>query len=192
MGLPISRMNLAEFLAWESQQDSRHEFFRGETFAMTGGSARHNRVILNLAARLGQHLDGTPCQVFAESMKVQLADAILYPDVMVTCGRALAGDEQTVTDPKLIIEVLSPSTRGYDKRDKFILYRGLPSLREYALIDPASREVEVFSLTTGGWLLSDQTRSDELVLSSIDCRLPMSALFRGVEVAPPGGSAEAA
>lgn len=192
MGLPISRMNLAEFLAWESQQDSRHEFFRGETFAMTGGSARHNRVILNLAARLGQHLDGTPCQVFAESMKVQLADAILYPDVMVTCGRALAGDEQTVTDPKLIIEVLSPSTRGYDKRDKFILYRGLPSLREYALIDPASREVEVFSLTTGGWLLSDQTRSDELVLSSIDCRLPMSALFRGVEIAPPGGSAEAA
>lgn len=192
MGLPISRMNLAEFLAWESQQDSRHEFFRGETFAMTGGSARHNRVILNLAARLGEHLDGTPCQVFAESMKVQLADAILYPDVMVTCGRALAGDEQTVTDPKLIIEVLSPSTRGYDKRDKFILYRGLPSLREYALIDPASREVEVFSLTTGGWLLSDQTRSDELVLSSIDCRLPMSALFRGVEVAPPGGSAEAA
>lgn len=192
MGLPISRMNLAEFLAWESQQDSRHEFFRGETFAMTGGSARHNRVILNLAARLGEHLDGTPCQVFAESMKVQLADAILYPDVMVTCGRALAGDEQTVTDPKLIIEVLSPSTRGYDKRDKFILYRGLPSLREYALIDPASREVEVFSLTTGGWLLSDQTRSDELVLSSIDCRLPMSALFRGVEIAPPGGSAEAA
>lgn len=192
MGLPISRMNLAEFLAWESQQDSRHEFFRGETFAMTGGSARHNRVILNLAARLGEHLDGTPCQVFAESMKVQLADAILYPDVMVTCGKSLAGDEQTVTDPKLIIEVLSPSTRGYDKRDKFILYRGLPSLREYALIDPASREVEVFSLTTGGWLLSDQTRSDELVLSSIDCRLPMSALFRGVEVAPPGGSAEAA
>ncbi len=192
MGLPVSRMNLAEFLAWESQQDSRHEFFRGETFAMTGGSARHNRVILNLAARLGEHLDGTPCQVFAESMKVQLADAILYPDVMVTCGRALAGDEQTVTDPKLIIEVLSPSTRGYDKRDKFILYRGLPSLREYALIDPASREVEVFSLTAGGWLLSDQTRSDELVLSSIDCRLPMSALFRGVEIAPPGGSAEAA
>lgn len=188
MGLPISRMNLAEFLAWESQQDSRHEFFRGETFAMTGGSARHNRVILNLAARLGEHLDGTPCQVFAESMKVQLADAILYPDVMVTCGKSLAGDEQTVTDPKLIIEVLSPSTRGYDKRDKFILYRGLSSLQEYALIDPASREVEVFSLTVGGWLLSDQTQSDELVLTSIDCRMPMSALFKGVAIAQPGGA----
>ena len=192
MGLPISRMTLAEFLAWESQQDSRHEFHRGETFAMTGGSARHNRVILNLAARLADHLDGTPCQVFAESMKVQLADAILYPDVMVSCGKAQAGDEQTVTDPKLIIEVLSPSTKGCDKRDKFILYRGLPSLREYALIDPASREVEVFSLTAGGWLLSDQTRSDELVLGSVDWRLPMSALFKGVEIAPAGGNTEVA
>lgn len=182
MGLPLSKMTLAGFLAWEGQQDTRHEFFKGEVFAMTGGSARHNRVILNLAAHLATHLDGTPCQVFAESMKVQLADdAILYPDVMVTCGKALAGDEQTVTDPKLIIEVLSPSTQGYDKRNKFILYRGLPALREYALIDPASREVEVFTLTAEGWLLSDQTRAGELVLASLGCRLPMEAVFKGVE-----------
>ncbi|AKJ27878.1 hypothetical protein AAW51_1187 [Caldimonas brevitalea] len=181
-------MTLADFLAWESQQDTRHEFFRGEVFAMTGGSARHNRVILNLAAHLGSHLDGTPCQVFAESMKVQLADeAVLYPDVMVTCGKAQAGDEQTITDPKLIIEVLSPSTKGYDKRNKFILYRSLPTLREYALIDPASREVEVFTLTADGWLLSDQSRAADLALASIDCRMPMEAVFKGVEVAPSEG-----
>ncbi|HSW03175.1 Uma2 family endonuclease [Aquabacterium sp.] len=186
-------MSLADFMAWESQQDTRHEFFRGEVFAMTGGSARHNRVILNLASRLAQHLDGTPCQVFAESMKVQLAnEAILYPDVMVTCGKAQAGDEQTVTDPKLIIEVLSPSTQGYDRRNKFILYRSLQALREYALIDPASREVEVFTLTAGGWLLSDQTRAAELVLASIDCRLPMDAVFKGVESAQPGVDESAA
>ncbi|MFT3804733.1 MAG: Uma2 family endonuclease [Burkholderiaceae bacterium] len=181
MGLPLQTMSVADFLTWEAQQPTRHEFFRGEVFAMTGGSARHNRVILNLAARLSEHLDGTSCQVFAESMKVRLADeAVLYPDVMVSCGSALAGDEQVVTDPTLIIEVLSPSTMGYDKRNKFILYRGLPTLREYALIDPASREIEVFTLTADGWLLTDQTTAAELTLASIECRLPMAAVFKGV------------
>lgn len=112
------------------------EFFRGETFAMVGGTARHNRVILilNLASRIDDHLDGTTCQVFAENMKVQIAEGVLYPDVMVTCGQAEAGDEQSVTDPKLIIEVLSARTRVYDKRDKFITYRTLSSLLECVLI----------------------------------------------------------
>ena len=183
MGVPLLKMSLAEFMAWENAQPDRHEFYRGETFAMVGGTARHNRVILNLASRIGDHLDGTPCQVFAENMKVQLADeGVLYPDVMVTCGKAEAGDEQIVTDPKLIIEVLSPSTKGYDKRDKFILYRSLPSLREYVLIDPAKRQIEVFTLAdAGAWLLTDQTKADALSLASIDCRLPTELVFKGVE-----------
>lgn len=182
MAVPLQKMTLVDFLAWEENQTERHEFFRGETFAMVGGTARHNRVILNLASRIGDHLDGTPCQVFAENMKVQISEGVLYPDVMVTCGKAEAGDEQTVTDPKLIIEVLSPSTRGYDKRDKFILYRTLSSLREYVLIDPGQRQVEVFTLAEGGaWLLTDQTAADALTLASIDCKLAMDLVFKGVE-----------
>ncbi len=181
MGLPLQRMTVAEFLAWEERQPERHEFYAGETFAMVGGTARHNRVILNLANRISDHLDGTPCQVFAENMKAQLADGVLYPDVMVTCGHAEAGDEQTITDPKLIIEVLSPSTKGYDKRDKFILYRTLTSLREYFLIDPVKRQVEVFTIAdAGAWLLTDQTTAVELILTSIDCKLPMELVFKGV------------
>lgn len=181
MGLPLSRMNLADFLAWESAQDLRHEFYRGETFAMTGGTARHNRVVMNLGGRISECLDGTGCQVFAESMKLRLADeAVLYPDLMVTCSGAEAGDQQIVDDPRLIIEVLSPSTKGYDRRNKFALYRRLASLREYVLIDPGTREIEVYTLTPGGWLLSEQTGAEELVLSSIDARVPMWAVFRGV------------
>jgi Uma2 family endonuclease len=181
MGMPLRKMSIAEFLAWEEHQPERHELYLGETFAMVGGTARHNRVILNLASRIGDHLDGTTCQVFAENMKVQIAEGVLYPDVMVTCGKADAGDEQTVTDPKLIIEVLSPSTKGYDKRDKFILYRTLVSLQEYALIDPAKRQVEVFTLTKDGtWSLTDQTAADKLTLASIDCTLPMDLVFKGV------------
>jgi Uma2 family endonuclease len=182
MGMPLEKMTLAEFLAWEELQPERHEFYRGETYVMVGGTARHNRVILNLASRIGDHLDGTPCQVFAENMKAQLADGVLYPDVMVACGKEEAGDEQTITNPKLIIEVLSPSTKGYDKRDKFILYRTLPSLREYVLIDPAKRQVEVFTLAeAGAWLLTDQTHAGELTLSSIACKLPMELVFKGVQ-----------
>lgn len=174
-------MTLAEFLVWEGQQPERHEFYRGETFAMAGGSARHNRVVLNLASRIGDHLDGTSCQAFATSMQVLIADAVLYPDVMVTCDKADAGDEQTVTDPRLIIEVLSPGTTGFDQRNKFILYQALASLREYVFIDPARRQVEVFTLAQdGAWWLTDQTQASVLTLSSIDCRLPMESVFKGM------------
>lgn len=182
MGLPLARKTLAEFLAWEDEQPDRNEFFRGETYAMVGGTARHNRVILNLGSGIVAHLDGTGCQVFTESMKVQIAEGILYPDVVVACGKAEAGDEKIITAPKLVIEVLSPTTRGYDQRDKFILYRSLPSLREYALIDPSDRRVEVFTLAdAGAWLLVDQTNAGALTLRSIDLELPMDAVFKGVE-----------
>ena len=182
MGMPIAKKTLAEFLAWEENQPERHEFYRGEIFAMVGGSARHNRVIMNLGRRIADHLDGTGCQAFTESMKVQISEGILYPDVVVTCAKALAGDEQVINDPKLIIEVLSPSTKGYDKRDKFILYRSLSSLREYVLIDPAERRVEVFTLAeAGAWTLVDQTKASELTLSSIAFKLPMDLVFKGVE-----------
>jgi Uma2 family endonuclease len=182
MGLPLAKKTLAEFLAWEDQQPDRNEFFRGETFAMFGGTARHNRVIMNLGSRIAAHLDGTGCQAFTESMKVQISEGVLYPDVVVTCGKAEAGDEKTVIDPKLVIEVLSPSTKGYDQRDKFVLYRALPSLREYALIDPSDRRVEVFTLAdAGAWLLVDQTNAGALTLRSIDLELPMDVVFKGVE-----------
>ena len=150
-------MTLTEFLDWEAKQSERHEFYRGETFARCGETARHNRVVLNLASRIVNHLNGTPCQVFAMSMKVQILDGMLYPDVMVTCAKAEAGDELTVTNPRLIIEVISP---GCDKRYKFTLYRTLASLREYVLIDPARRQVELFTLAQdGAWLPAEQTRA---------------------------------
>jgi len=181
MGVPLQKMTGAEFLAWEALQPLRHEFYRGETYAMVGTSWRHNRVVLNLASRIAEHLDGTPCQVFAENVKAALPEGFLYPDLMVTCGKAEAGDEQAVTDPKLVIEVLSPSTQGYDKRDKFILYRTLPSLREYVLIDPCERRLEVFTWAqAGAWLLTDQTHTGELVLDSIGLTLPVALVFKGV------------
>lgn len=83
MAVSLQKMTLSDFLAWEAQQPEWHEFFWGQTYAMVGGTAPHNRVIRNLCSRIGGHLDGTSCQVFAENMKVQVADGVLYPDVLV-------------------------------------------------------------------------------------------------------------
>ena len=175
-------VDLAEFLAWEATQPDRHEFWNGQVLAMGDYTARHNRVILNLGGRIASHLDGTGCQVFIKTMKVQIADGILYPDVLVTCGKAQAGDEQVITDPALIIEVLSTSTTGYDRRDKFILYRSLRTLREYVLIDPVERRVEVFTLDgEDAWTLVNQTRTGTLLLGSIELQMPMEDVFKGVE-----------
>lgn len=104
IGMLIQKMTLAEFLDWESSQPERFEFRRGQVIRMDDISARHNRVAMNLAGRIGQHLDGTACQVFATGMKVQAEESVLYPDVLVTCGKATAGDEQLVHGPKLLIE----------------------------------------------------------------------------------------
>jgi Uma2 family endonuclease len=181
-------MTLAEFLAWEERQPQRHEYWRGEVFGPIEGSARHSRIVLNLATRINAHLKGTGCQVFASSMRAQFEqEGVLYPDVMVTCASAAAGDQKAFSDPQLVIEVLSPDTKGYDKRDKFALYRHFASLREYALIDPMTREVEVFVLSaSGSWKFTDQTRAAALTFASIELTIPSGAVFDGVGDQVPG------
>jgi Uma2 family endonuclease len=181
MGLPIRKMTLEEFLEWEEAQPERHEFWRGEIFAMVGEALRHNRVVLNLARRIGDHLDGSGCQVFTENVKVRLGDdGILYPDVVVTCHSDMAGSESWITEPRLIVEVLSPSTMAYDRGDKFALYRMLPSLQAYVLVNPAKWRVEVFTRGEAGtWLFADQTDAKALTLASIDLTVPFDHLFKG-------------
>jgi len=150
------RMTLDEFVTFEEGQVACHEFCAGEAFATDGVSGRHNRVVLNLAWRIADLLEGTGCEVFAQSMKLRCAEGVLYPDVMVTCGKALAGDEQLVMNPTVVIEVLLPRATGYDKRDKFLLYRTLASLREFVLVDAATRQVEVFTRAEEGvWQFMD-------------------------------------
>jgi Uma2 family endonuclease len=187
------RMTLQAYLDWENAQETKHELVQGEIFAMTGGRRTHGRVMLNLARHIGVHLDGTPCQVFADSMKVQVAeDTILYPDVFVTCDPADLATDQIFRAPKLVIEVLSPSTQAYDRSRKFALYRRLASLQEYLLVDPDDRRVESFRRSPqNDWVLHDMSEGTLLELASIDCRLPLAEVFAGVEpaAAPPGGSA---
>ena len=182
MGMPAELLTLEAFLDWENRQEQRHEFHRGEVFAMVGARRAHGRVVMNLARRLAEAVEGSPCQVFAESMKVQVADdTVLYPDVFVTCDPADLATEMIFKSPVLVVEVLSPTTQAYDRSQKFALYRRLDSLREYLLVDTDTRRVESFHRNPQDqWVLSDMSGSDELTLPSIQARIPMSQVFAGL------------
>ena len=182
MEAPLQRPSLAEYLVWEAEQAERSEFWRGEVFAMAGAKRGHGRVIANLMRHLGNHLDGTPCQAFSENMKVQVRDeAVLYPDVFVTCDREFSASQAVFTTPLLIVEVLSPSTQGYDRSRKFAIYRRIESLREYALVDPDTRRVEVYRLGDDGlWSLFDMSDGPFVELATIDARIALDAVFDGM------------
>ena len=186
MGLPLPNLSLVDFLAWENEQVERHEFYRGEAFLMVGTRRIHARVVMNLARALGNALADTPCQVFSESAKLSPTDdTILYPDVFVTCDPADLRTEMIFRAPKLVIEVLSPSTQAHDRSAKFALYRRMTSLLEYGLVDPETRRVEVFRIGADGlWVLHDMSDSDALSLASVDVRIAMNDVFDGVDPPP--------
>lgn len=183
MGSPLPKLTLEEYLRWENEQPERHEFHRGEVFAMVGGRRVHGRVIGNLVRALGNALSGSKCQVFAEGMKVQPADdTILYPDVFVTCDPNDLHTEMIFRAPTLVIEVLSPTTQAYDRSQKFALYRQLVSLKEYALVDPDTRRIEVFRIGADGlWVLHDMSDGAVLTFASVGCEMPIADVFEGVD-----------
>jgi Uma2 family endonuclease len=185
MGSPLPRLTLEEFLLWENEQPDKHEFYKGEVFAMVGGRRVHGRVVANLTSALINALRGSPCQVFAESMKVQPADdTILYPDLFVTCDAADLRTDMIFRAPKLVIEVLSPSTQAYDRSLKFALYRRMASLQEYVLVDPDTRRIEAFRVGGDGlWVLHDMSERSVLTLAAVGCEISMADVFDGVEPA---------
>jgi Uma2 family endonuclease len=185
MGSALPKLSLEDYLRWENVQPERHEFHRGEVFAMVGGRRVHGRVVGNLVRALGNALAGSPCQVFSEGMKVQPSDdAILYPDLFVTCDPGDLRTDMIFRAPTLVIEVLSPTTQAYDRSQKFALYRRLASLREYALIDPDTRRIEIFRIGADGlWVLHDMSDGEAMTLASIGCQVPLTEVFEGIAAA---------
>ena len=180
------KLSLEAYLAWEEDQAEKHEFYRGEVFAMVGGRRAHGRVVSNLNRRLSEALDGSPCQVFTENLKIQVADdTVLYPDVFVTCDKADLATDRIFTAPTLVIEVLSPSTQAYDRSQKFALYRRIPALQEYILVDPDTRRVEGFRRGADNlWVLHDMSDGDMLEAASLGLRVPLAEVFAGMEPPP--------
>lgn len=186
-------LTLQAFLAWENEQPGRHEFFRGEVFAMVGARRAHGCVVANLMRHLGNHLAGSPCRAFSEGMKLQIADdTILYPDLFVTCDKSDLSTDLVFRAPMLVIEVLSPSTQGYDRSAKFALYRRVASLQEYILIDPDTRRVEAFRRGADGlWVLHDMSDGPLLAAASVEARISLSDIFAGIDPPPEADAAAA-
>jgi Uma2 family endonuclease len=183
MGQAPPILSLADFLAWEETQSERHEFVRGEVFAMVGARRVHGLVSLTVAAALKSQLRGSPCRAFNETMKLQAAeDVLLYPDVFVTCDPADLRTDRIFSAPTVVVEVLSPSTQSYDRGQKFTWYRRLASLREYLLVDPDSRELQLFRRGADGlFTLHDLTGATQVELTSIGCTLPADEIFDGLD-----------
>jgi Uma2 family endonuclease len=176
-------MSAAEFLAWEEKQLQKHEFIQGKVLAMVGVSRQHATVAGNVFAWLLQQLRGTRCRVYMADMKLRLesAEAFFYPDVFVTCAESDHQAEQYMTEPRLIIEVLSESTEAYDRGEKFEKYRQCPSLNEYVLISPVKRKTELFRRdATGHWVLYEYDENDPVLFASLELTLPGNIIYENI------------
>jgi len=139
--VPQSRYSPQEYLALERVATHKSEYYRGEIFAMAGASILHNLIVGNLIACLHNALSGSGCRVYPRDLRVATPDGLYtYPDVTVMCGEHTFDDHgrDTLTNPQILIEVLSESTEAYDRGKKFELYRSLPSLRNYILVEQTS------------------------------------------------------
>jgi Uma2 family endonuclease len=182
MGLPqpTPRFDRADYFGWEEQQADKHEFVAGEVFAMVGARQEHVLVAGALFARFREHLRGTRCRAYTSDMKLEVvaADAVFYPDVMVSCDEADRQRSMALQAPLLIAEVLSGSTAAFDRGAKFAAYRRLASLQEYLLVDIEARRLELFRREPVGWVLHEpEGEPAVLPLSSIGLDLTSADAF---------------
>ena len=175
-----------EYLAWEREQPIRHEYIDGEVYAMTGGTLPHNDIAVNLTTILRTTLRGTGCKVRMSDAKVRVSaqGPYFYPDVVVTCDERDRRAVEAIQYPKLIIEVLSPSTAGFDRGDKFKFYRRIPTLEEYALTDSEKVGIDCYRKSSGGkWELTayPEDAGDILELVSLNFQCPLALVYEEVE-----------
>lgn len=184
---PQRRYTLEEYLALERESDTRYEFWRGEIFAMSGGTLHHDRIMGNVFDLLRAQLRGQGCEVFTNNMqiKVPAAPPYRYADGSVVCGKIEVerfNSNDLLLNPVLLWEVLSPSTEAYDRGDKFTYYKSIPSFREYVLIAQHRPHMTHYvKQHDGSWTYEEvNTLSDTLSLPAIGCTLALNEVYRDV------------
>lgn len=180
-----TRMTREEYLAMELTAEQRHEYVAGEVFAMVGASRVHARIVSNLNALLDRATRGGPCAAYVNDVKVRVeaADAYLYPDAVVTCDPADT-DPYVLMRPRLVVEVASPSTGSYDRGRKLDWYRSIPSVDEVLLVDSDRRSVHLVRREDGGaWSFHSWAEGDA-ELRSLGVALPLDELYDRVDAEP--------
>jgi Uma2 family endonuclease len=179
-----TRMTEEEYLAFERASDIKHEYLNGEIFAMSGASENHNLICLYTGAALASALRGKPCRAYPSDMRVKAGRLYTYPDLLIVCGQSQLADDKidTLLNPVVIIEVLSPSTEIYDRGKKFQHYREIESLREYILVSQDNPHVEHFRRQEdNAWLYTDTSGLEaHITLESVGCTLALADMYEQV------------
>ena len=190
--VPKTLMTEAEYLAYERASEIRHEFWRGELFAMAGASEGHNLASGNLFVAVQLALRDKPCRAYTHDMRVFASQsrAYVYPDIVVACPPIEFKDEKrdTLLNPQVVVEVLSPSTESYDRGKKFDLYRQSESLRQYVLIAQDEPRVMSYIRQSDGvaWLLTPLAGLNAVLeFPTLGLSVPLSEIYRNVEFPPP-------
>jgi Uma2 family endonuclease len=194
MSLPQSKFHFTpeEYLAFERAAESKHEYIDGFIYAMAGGSPLHKQISFNTITALGIQLRGTECYGFTSDQKIRtdLQDLFTYPDITIVCGEPVFHDEhkEVILNPKIIIEVLSPSTADYDRTEKFAYYQTLKSLTDYLLIAQNSPSVEHFTRLKGksaGVYTAARGLEAEINIASINCTLRLADIYDRIQFPSP-------
>ena len=179
------KMTAAEYLEWERQQTERHEFCDGEVFSQAGGTRRHSLIGTNTAGAVGSILAEHDCEAHGSDMRIHIEATgyFAYPDVSVVCPPVEGEADDVISNPVLVVEVLSPSTEDFDRGTKFGHYRQIPSLIDYLVISQNTPRIEHHWRTEKGlWVLRDVEGIEQtLHLSSLDCDLPLSEVYAKVQ-----------
>ncbi|MGZ8219469.1 Uma2 family endonuclease [Methylomagnum sp.] len=180
----------AEYLALERAAEYKSEYVDGHIYAMTGASREHGLIAFNIAGELRNLLRDRPCEAFISDMRVKAAKArsYRYPDIAVVCGKPEFEDQHadTLLNPTLIIEILSPSTEATDRGRKFAEYQRIPSLLEYILVSQDQPRIERFARQSEGWLLTvSEGMAAAVRLEAIDAALVLSEVYHKVWEHPP-------
>ena len=180
---PQPRLSPEEYLELDRVAEFRSEYYNGRMYAMAGGSYLHALIIGNLARELGIVLKKTPCTVTTSDVRTRVSvnGLYTYPDIAVVCGEAklLDGRRDTLLNPVLIVEVLSPSSEAYDRGFKSAQYRTLESLQEYALVSQNEARIEIFRRQSNGeWLLSEAIgREARSQFNSVDAEVALADVY---------------
>lgn len=168
-----------EYLQGELLSEIKHEYLDGQVYAMAGASRNHERIAGNVYRKIGNYLEGKPCEPFGSDMKVKAGKNFFYPDVMVVCQET-SSNEYYSQSPTLIVEVLSKSSRRMDETTKRLAYFNIPSLKEYILIEQDFVDVESCR-RSNGWVSEHFFLGDHAYFESIDLTLPVEEIYARVE-----------
>lgn len=181
MGEAVQRKTYAEYLAFEGEAETKHEFVDGQIVAIAGGTPEHARLAANVSAALVAALRGRPCSVFSADLRVHVpaTGRTTYPDVTVVCDerRTADVDADAITNPTVIVEILSPTTEASDRGEKFAHFRRLESLQEYVLVSQDQPRVEVYRRESDVWALRDYGPGPHAELASLDVTLSVDDIY---------------